>query len=100
MPLEVVEIDAIRLLLARGLVVIAAGGGGIPVVGNEDGNLCGIEAVVDKDRSSALLGKALNAGRLIFQTAVDCVYRHFSLPLQEPLPVLTVRRALHLHKDG
>ncbi len=99
-PLEVVELDAIRLLLAQGIVVIAAGGGGIPVVRDGNGNLRGIEAVVDKDRSSALLAKALNAGKLIFLTAVDCVYRRFSLPGQEPLPVLTVRRALHLHKDG
>lgn len=99
-PREIIELDAIRLLLTHGVVVIAAGGGGIPVVRDQAGNLRGVEAVIDKDRSSALLARTLKADRLIFLTAVDCVYRRFGLPGQEALPVLSIAQAIQLQKNG
>ena len=75
-PLEVVELDAIRHLSETGAVTIACGGGGIPVVRRGD-RLTGVDAVIDKDRASALLAGGLNAERLIILTEVPAVYRNF-----------------------
>ncbi len=76
MPREIVEVDIIRQMLGLGLVVIAAGGGGIPVV-ERDGRLQGVEAVVDKDLATALLAAAVGAEKLVLVTGVDGVYRDF-----------------------
>jgi carbamate kinase len=75
-PLEVVELDAVRTLLAAGTVAIACGGGGIPVV-RENGRIAGIDAVIDKDRASALLAARLQARRLLVLTDVPGLYRDF-----------------------
>jgi carbamate kinase len=75
-PLRVLEIDAVRTLLADGAVVIAVGGGGIPVVAR-DGAYDGVDAVIDKDHASALLATELGAGRLVILTQVPAVYRDF-----------------------
>ncbi|HEV2386085.1 MAG TPA: carbamate kinase [Candidatus Acidoferrales bacterium] len=80
-PLEILELPAIRACLDAGILVIAAGGGGIPVA-RRDGRLEGIEAVIDKDRASALLAKKLGAQLLLFSTDVDRVARHFGKPDQ------------------
>lgn len=69
-PREIVELDAIRALVERGSVVVCCGGGGIPVAGSH-----GVEAVIDKDHASALLGVGLGAERLLVLTDVDAVYR-------------------------
>jgi carbamate kinase len=79
-PLEVMEMKVIEMLVDRGVVVICAGGGGIPVVTRPDGSLHGIEAVIDKDRASALLARQLDADMLLLLTDVDAVYRHFGKP--------------------
>jgi carbamate kinase len=76
-PLEVVELDAVRTLLASGRLVVAAGGGGVPVV-RRDGGFDGIDAVIDKDHASALLAAGLGAGRLVVLTQVPGVYRRFA----------------------
>jgi carbamate kinase len=73
-PLRVLELNVIEALLAMGVVVICAGGGGIPVVRRTDGSLVGVEAVVDKDRVSALLARALGADALLLLTDVPAVY--------------------------
>jgi carbamate kinase len=73
-PLEVVELDAVRTLVAAGSIAVACGGGGIPV-SSRNGRLNGVDAVIDKDRASALLATALGAGRLVILTDVDAVYR-------------------------
>jgi len=86
-PLEIVELDVIRRLSEDG-VVIACGGGGIPVVRRGD-RLAGIDAVIDKDRASALLASGLGAERLIILTEVPAVYRDFGEPGQEELRSLT-----------
>jgi carbamate kinase len=75
-PLEIVELDAIRRLVKAGTVTIACGGGGIPVARRE-GRLSGVDAVIDKDRASALLARELEAERLIILTEVPAVYRSF-----------------------
>jgi carbamate kinase len=80
-PLEIVELPAIRACLDAGMVVIAAGGGGIPVA-RQEGRLEGVEAVIDKDRASALLAKKLGAQMLLFSTDVDRVAWHFGKPDQ------------------
>lgn len=73
-PRQILELDAIELLLKAGVLVICAGGGGIPVFISEDCAVRGIEAVIDKDRSSALLALELGAERLVILTDVDAVY--------------------------
>ena len=75
-PLEVVELEAVRTLLAAGRLVVAVGGGGIPVV-RRDGAFDGIDAVIDKDHASALLAVGLGAERLVILTQVPGVYREF-----------------------
>jgi carbamate kinase len=78
-PREIVELDSIRTLLDAGILAVACGGGGIPVVAR-NGQLSGIDAVIDKDRASALLAAALGAERLVILTATDAVYRDFGGP--------------------
>jgi len=87
-PLEIVELDAIRRLAAAGTVTIACGGGGIPVVRRE-GRLSGVDAVIDKDRASALLARELDAMRLIILTEVPAVYRNFGAQEQEEIRELS-----------
>lgn len=89
LPKRVVEIQAIEWLLARGATVICAGGGGIPTVRREDGRLEGIEAVIDKDRASALLASELRAEVLILATDVDAVYADWNEPGARPLHHVT-----------
>ena len=86
-PLRVVEVDAVRTLLESGALVIAAGGGGIPVV-ERDGRYDGVEAVIDKDHASALLASELGAERLVVLTQVPAVYRDFGSDERAPVPEL------------
>jgi carbamate kinase len=83
-PLEIVELDAIRRLAGAGTVTIACGGGGIPVV-RRGGRLSGVDAVIDKDRASALLARGLDAKRLLILTEVPAVFRNFGEPDQEEI---------------
>jgi carbamate kinase len=83
-PLEVIELDSVRTLLAAGTAVVAAGGGGIPVV-RRDGRHDGIDAVIDKDRASALLAVGLGAERLVILTQVPAVYADFEGAPAEPI---------------
>ena len=73
-PKRIFELGVIELLVNQGVVVICAGGGGIPTVLREDGSLIGVEAVIDKDLASSLLARALKADALIMLTDVDAVY--------------------------
>jgi len=84
-PLEIVEIDAVRKLVGEGMIVIAAGGGGIPVSRQWDGALHGVEAVIDKDLASSLLGRLLGVEMLAIVTGVDRVALHFGKPEQRDL---------------
>lgn len=85
-PLRVIEEDAIRTLVTAGNIVIAVGGGGIPVVHNDEGELrelSGVYAVIDKDRASGLLAQQLNADLYLISTAVDNVCLNFNTPEQK-----------------
>lgn len=79
-PLAILESSVIGVLLKRDVIVICAGGGGIPVARREEGGFTGVEAVVDKDRASALLARELSAEMLIMLTDVDAVYQNFGTP--------------------
>jgi carbamate kinase len=94
-PLEVVELDAIRSLLASGTIVVACGGGGIPATRRGE-HLAGIDAVIDKDRASSLLARGLDADRLVILTEVPAVYSGFGTDRQEELRELSARDAAAL----
>ncbi len=83
-PVEIVEQPQVEALLAREAVVIACGGGGIPVVKTDKG-LSGVAAVIDKDLASSLLARGIGAERLVMSTAVQYVYVGFGTPAQRPL---------------
>lgn len=89
-PVRIVEIDAIRTLLGSGLVVVAAGGGGIPVVETEPGVYHGVEAVIDKDLASAYLGASLGLPVLAITTGVDQVAVRYRRPEQRNLGRVTL----------
>jgi carbamate kinase len=91
-PLEVIELDAVRALLDAGTIVVACGGGGIPVVRRGE-RLKGVDAVIDKDRASALLAEALGAHRLVILTDVDAVYRDYRSSSEHPLRELRLADA-------
>ena len=91
-PLEIVELEAVRTLVAAGTIAIACGGGGIPV-SSRNGRLSGLDAVIDKDRASSVLAIALEAERLVILTDVDAVSRGWGTPAQEELRELDVRAA-------
>ena len=92
LPLEIAELAAIRALLASGVIIVACGGGGIPVV-NRNGRLKGVDAVIDKDRASALLARRLGAERLVVLTEVPAVYRRFGEPGQTEIRELSATEA-------
>jgi carbamate kinase len=92
LPLEVVELEAIRSLLASGTIVVACGGGGIPAT-RRGAHLAGIDAVIDKDRASSLLARKLGADRLVILTEVDAVSRDFGGAKQQELRELSVDEA-------
>jgi carbamate kinase len=79
-PIAIIEVNAIRLLVRAGVVVICGGGGGIPVVREPSGALRGVQAVIDKDLLAALLGTALEADALVMLTDVDAVYEGWGTP--------------------
>lgn len=99
-PRKVVEWEVIQKLTRDGVITIAVGGGGVPVTRQPDGQLHGVDAVIDKDRSSALLGRLVGADSLILITSVDRVYRNFGKPDQEALPTLTAETAGRLLAAG
>lgn len=99
-PRAVVEIETIRALLDRNHIVIACGGGGIPVTMDADGLLSNREAVIDKDLASSLLAQQLQAQRLLIATAVPKVAIHFGKPQQRWLDHLSVAEAERLMAEG
>ena len=92
-PVEIPDLRVLKLLLDQGVIVICAGGGGIPVVRRGDGSLIGIEAVIDKDAASALLARQLGADALLLLTDVDGVYRDFGTERAARIAELTVVEA-------
>jgi len=94
-PLDIVELSSIQALLETGAIAVACGGGGIPVV-SRNGYLKGVDAVIDKDRASALLAAKLGAERLVILTEVPSVYRHWRKSNQEELRELSAAEAEEL----
>jgi carbamate kinase len=92
-PLEIVEWKAIKRAIDSGAIVIAVGGGGIPVVRGADGTLKGVEAVIDKDRASSVLARELSAHVLIILTEVEKVAINYGKPDQQDLGSISVREA-------
>ncbi|MCK4858263.1 MAG: carbamate kinase [candidate division Zixibacteria bacterium] len=99
-PKRIVEADIIRKLVADGTIVIAAGGGGIPVYVETDGTLEGVDAVIDKDRASALLADQIGAELLVILTGVDKVALDYGKPTERSLDHLTAAAAAQYLADG
>ena len=99
-PVRIVELPVIRALVDAGIVVITAGGGGIPVAASPTGDLHGVAAVIDKDLASALLANDLQAGLLLISTAVDRVALGFGTSQQRWLDHLTLTEAKRYLADG
>ena len=93
LPVEIVELDAVKALESAGFVVVTVGGGGIPVIRNDDGTLTGTAAVIDKDLASEKLAEDLDADALVILTAVENVSIHYKKPDQKDLTALTVADA-------
>jgi carbamate kinase len=100
LPQEIIELDAIRKLVEAGVVTIAVGGGGIPVVRNAEGNLEGVAAVIDKDYASALLARSIRADLFLISTAVEQVYLNYNTPEQQAIDTMTVAEAKEYMEQG
>jgi len=99
-PKRIVELDVIRALSRGGYVVVAVGGGGIPVTQGENGDLEGVEAVIDKDLTSALLANELDADLFLIATAVEKVAISFNTPEQRWIDTMTLDEAKHYQQAG
>ncbi len=99
-PQRIVELDEIRFLARAGYLVIACGGGGIPVIEDERGDLAGVEAVIDKDLASSLLARDLGADLLLVSTGVEKVAIHFNTPQQRWLDRITLADARRLYAEN
>ena len=99
-PQEVLQHQMIAEAAREGHIVIAGGGGGIPVMQEADGRFVGVEGVVDKDLTAAVLASRVGASLLIILTAVPNVYRNFGGPEEEPLRALTLEELEHLAAEG
>jgi carbamate kinase len=99
-PQRIVERDAIQSLIEQGFVVIAVGGGGIPVLEDAQGDLVGVEAVIDKDYASALLANSLPADVFVISTAVEKVALNYNRPNQRWLDRLTLAEARQYQAEG
>ncbi|MBW1824802.1 MAG: carbamate kinase, partial [Deltaproteobacteria bacterium] len=99
-PKEIVEKEIIKLLVDKNIIVIAAGGGGIPVYREESGWLEGVDGVIDKDLASAVLARDINAQELLILTGVDRVALNYKQPNQQDLSRMTLSEARHYLSEG
>ncbi|HTO89198.1 MAG TPA: carbamate kinase [Thermoanaerobaculia bacterium] len=99
-PLAIRGVEVAAALINRGHIVVAAGGGGVPVVVTEQGEIRGVEAVIDKDYAASMLAASLQADLFIILTGVDRVWRDFGKPAQTALPELGVEAARQLLAEG
>ncbi|MDJ0974136.1 MAG: carbamate kinase [Planctomycetota bacterium] len=99
-PVEIDDVDTIETLLQQGIIVIAAGGGGVPVVRKRNGMLEGVPAVIDKDLASGLLATAVGAPRLIILTGERAVFRDYQAKNAKRVPRLTIDEARRMAEDG
>ena len=99
-PMRIVEAEIVQHLVKDGYVVVAAGGGGIPVVSDEKGMLSGMPAVIDKDLASAVLAKQIGADMLVISTAVEKVFLNFGKSNQQELGSMTLAEAKKYSAEG
>lgn len=99
-PKKIIEISAVRTMLSDGICAITVGGGGIPVVEDENEDLYGVEAVIDKDFASSLLAQDIGADLFLISTAVPQVYLNFNKPGQRAINVMTVSEAKQYIEEG
>jgi len=99
-PKEIIELAAIKALISAGVVVIAVGGGGIPVIRDENNDLKGTAAVIDKDLASSLLATLINADLLLISTAVEKVCLNFGKPDQKSIDQMTLAEAKKYIEEG
>lgn len=99
-PVRIIEADVVKHLVKDGYVVIAAGGGGIPVISDEEGMLTGVSAVIDKDLASAVLAEEISADLLVISTAVEKVCLDFGKPTQRALDRITAADARRYVAEG
>lgn len=99
-PKRIVEQPAIEDLVSHGVIVVAVGGGGIPVYEDEDGDLHGTRAVIDKDRATSLLASNIGADLLLISTAVEKVALHFNTPDQRWIDRMTLAEAKQYMQEG
>lgn len=99
-PQEIIELEAIQQAVSMGWIVVACGGGGIPVVRNAKGELHGINAVIDKDRASSMLARKINADLFLISTGVEQVAIHFGKPNQQSIAQMTVAEAKQYMAEG
>ena len=100
LPVEIVELDAVKTLNDAGFVVVTVGGGGIPVARNEAGDLEGVAAVIDKDLASEKLARDMDADALVILTAVEKVSINFKKPDQKDLDRMSAAEAKQYIKEG
>tara|TARA_B100001250_G_scaffold391037_1_gene391548 strand:- start:395 stop:1321 length:927 start_codon:yes stop_codon:yes gene_type:complete len=100
MPKYIMHGKSIKSLVDRGSIVIASGGGGIPVYSNKNGDIEGVDAVIDKDYSAAKLGHIINANQLWIITDVECVYLNYKKKNQTRIKSMDLEQATRLYKDG
>lgn len=99
-PIEIIELDAINTLIKNEIIVICTGGGGIPVIRDEQGDLRGVNAVIDKDRGTSLLAIGLKADLFVISTAVEKVAINFNKPNQQWLDRMTAGEARRYMAEG
>ncbi|MEM0493477.1 MAG: carbamate kinase [Candidatus Thermoplasmatota archaeon] len=99
-PVRIVEGDVIRRMLDDGVVVIASGGGGMPVIEKEGWGLDGLEAVVDKDLAAERLAEAVDADVLLILTDIDRVYLNYNTPQMKPIGLITLEEVKRYYNEG
>ena len=100
LPQYIMHGKSTKALIDRGTIVIASGGGGIPVFIKDDDNLDGLDAVIDKDYAAALLGRILKAEEMWIITDVDCVYLEYNSPSQKPISAVSTKALKGYLKKG
>jgi carbamate kinase len=98
-PITQIELNAVKILVDNGFIVIADGGGGVPVI-RDNNKLTGIEGVIDKDLGAERLASALGADVLLILTDVDCAYLNYGKPDAKPLRELSVKEAIKYYEEG